>query len=757
MKHSILTMAAMAWLVPAPAFAQGVAGPVTPQAGARAARPTVTPVRLAEAPIIDGRLDDPAWRAAARISNFVQQTPVEGAPATQETVVQIGYDSDRLYFAFHARYTDRALMRANRADRDRTENDDKITVTFDPFLDQQLGYSFSVNGYGVQGDSVLKGNTGPGGGGAAGAGGGGGGAAAVTGSQGDLAWNVLFMSAGQIVEDGWTAEMAIPLKSLRYPARRSGESHRWGFQIEREIQANNETVHWAPVSNGVVGYLRQMGVIDGITNLSTSRNFEVLPTFTAVSAGTLDKTSGVFGTRDAKDLGLGVKYGITSNLTFDFTLNPDFSQIESDRQQIEVNQRFAINYPELRPFFLEGIDNFRIGGPATIVHTRTIVDPKYGAKLTGKIGRTTMGFQFANDEAPGNVDSRSDPAFGKTAQIVLARARYDFRPQQWVGVVFTDREFLGRHSRVVGADAPLQVLGDHLLRFLSVHSDREDAQGVKRTGAMSEVYFQKQGRNLGYTLFHYRLSPDFGTDLGFVSRVDQKQFGSNGYYKWWPESWIVSWGPQLNYSRNYDYGGNLQNENRQATFATQFARNINVNAQVSRNMERYRDVDFEKARMSFSGAVNANRRILFTGSVNRGDEIRFVVNPFLGRTTVYSATATLRPLSRLQSEVRLDTTEFTDTRTNAQVFDVKIVRVYTTYQFSPRLQLRNIIQRNTFNKTLDANVLMTYRVNSGTAIYLGYDDHYAQSSAFNAAVFPGEQFQRTNRAIFTKVQYLFRR
>jgi hypothetical protein len=744
-------------LSPLPATAQGTP-PIAGAAGP--ARPAIKAARLAEAPVIDGRLDDATWNSAARVSTFVQQAPIEGAPASQQTVVQIGYDSDRLYFAFHARYTDPALIRANRADRDQTENDDKITITFDPFLDQQLGYSFSVNGYGVQGDSVLKGNTGPGGGGGAagaGGGGGGGGAAAVSGSLGDLAWNVLFASAGQLVEDGWTAEMAIPLKSLRYPARGAGESHRWGFQIEREIQANNEIVHWAPVSNDVVGYLRQMGVLEGITNLSTSRNFEVLPTFTAVQSGNLNTDTGAFDNTDVQDVGVSLKYGITSNLTFDFTLNPDFSQIESDRQQIEVNQRFPINYPELRPFFLEGMDNFRVGGPATIIHTRTIVDPQFGAKVTGKVGKTTLGFQVANDEAPGKRDNRSDPAFGKVAQIVLARARYDFRPQQWIGAVFTNREFLGTHSRVVGLDAPLQVLGDHLLRFLSVYSNRLDAQGVQRTGFMSEAYFRKEGRNIGYTIFHYRLSPDFGTDLGFVSRVDQKQYGSNFNYKWWPESWIVNWGPQLNYSRNYDYRGHLQNENRQLTMNVQFARNINISAQVNRNMERYRDIDFDKGRFSFSGTVNANRRILFTGSVNRGDEIRFIVNPFLGHTTVYSATATLRPVSRLQSEIKLDTTRFMDTRNDTEVFDVKILRLYTTYQFTTRLQLRNIIQRNTFNKTLDANVLMTYRVNSGTAIYVGYDDHYAHGSAINASVFPGEQFQRTNRAIFTKVQYLFRR
>ena len=165
---------------------------------------------------------------------------------------------------------------------------------------------------------------------------------------------------------------------------------------------------------------------------------------------------------DSAEAGIYLKYGVTSNLTLDFTYNPDFSQIESDRQQIEVNQRFPVNYPEQRPFFLEGADNFRLGGPVgQMVHTRTIVDPQYGAKLTGKVGRVTMGFMAARDQAPGRVDDRSDPAFGRTAQVVAGRAQYELFPENTLAGMFTSREFMNGYSRAYGYDLQLRMGSIH--------------------------------------------------------------------------------------------------------------------------------------------------------------------------------------------------------------------------------------------------------------------------------------------------------
>ena len=383
------------------------------------AQPVVSAVRIDEPPTIDGRLTDDVWRRAAHLSDFVQTAPVEGAAASEPTDVYIAYDGENLYVGIRARYADTGLMRANRADRDQIAEDDTVSLFFDPFRDRQRAYQFTVNGFGVQGDAILnstglRNRT----------------QRRALGSQGrgpsdtppsgipegDISWDALFVSAGAPSGDGWTAELVIPFKSLRYPAVGEGETHRWGFQVSRAIQGKDETVVWSPVSRDIAQFLAQMGVIEGLSDLSTSRNLEILPTVTAFRLGALD-AAGAFVDDDVAEAGLNVKYGISSDLTADFTINPDFSQIESDLPQIDVNQRFPLFYPELRPFFLEGQEIFNVFAPITPIHTRTIVDPRYGGKVSGKVGRSSVGVLFADDEAPGKRDDPSDPAFGRTANV----------------------------------------------------------------------------------------------------------------------------------------------------------------------------------------------------------------------------------------------------------------------------------------------------------------------------------------------------
>ena len=731
------------WCVPLSVLAQDRPVEADPAAGVPAGRPAVTAIRLKDPPIIDGRLDDSAWRSAARIGQFVQTRPLDGVPATEQTDVYVAYDNQRLYFGIYAHYSSPSLVRANRVDRDRTENDDTVTVFFDPFLDQQSGYSFSVNGYGVQSDALVRG--------------GGGGGQGVQTVEGDTSWNALFQSAGQLVEDGWTAEMVIPFKSLRYPARGNGEAHRWGFQVQREIQSKNETVVWAPISRDISGFLRQMGLLEGLSDLSTSRNLELLPSVTAIQAGQLNSTTGAFNRGDSAEAGIYLKYGVTSNLTADFTYNPDFSQIESDRQQIEVNQRFPVNYPEQRPFFVEGSDNFRLGGPVgQIVHTRTIVDPQYGAKLTGKLGRVTMGFMTARDQAPGRLDDRTDPAFGRTAQVVAGRALYELLPGNTLAGLFTSREFMNGYSRAYGYDLQLRMGSVHTGQVKGAFTDHVDQHGVRRIGHWSELNLRRRGRNFSYTLHHDEIEPDVKTDLGFIRRVDVRNTRGNVSYSWWPEHAIVSWGPQYGFDWNYDFRGNLQEQNNSVGLSFQLAKNINVGGNVSRNLERFLDVDFRKTRFSLNGGVGTSRRISFSGSINHGDEVRYVDTPYLGTSTAWEASVTLRPVSRLQSLVTVDTNRFTDVRSGAEVFDVKILRATTTYQFTDRLLVRNILESDSFDRKFGANLLVTYRVNAGTVFFVGYDDRYRQGDRIDSSVFPGTRYERTNRAVFSKLQYLFR-
>lgn len=732
---------------------------IATSAGILTGHPRVTAVPADEPPRIDGRLDDAVWRRASRITDFVQTRPLDGAPASEVTEVYITYDSQNIYFGIYAHYSDLGSIRANRSDRDETFEDDTVSVYFDPFLDQQRAYVFSVNGYGVQADSIMR-AVGGGGGGGVRAGGFNRGSSGRSGQlpRGDSSWDTFFESGGMLVEDGWTAEMAIPFQSLRYPRRASGEQQQWGFQIARSVQSKDETDVWSPISRDIAGFLPQMGVLEGIANVSTSRTKEILPTLTAIRFGSLNSTTGQFEDRDTRpEGGVNFKYGITPGLTADLTYNPDFSQIQSDLPQIENNQRFALFFPELRPFFLEGAEIFSTGGGLNLVHTRTIVDPRYGGKLTGKVGNTTLGVLVANDEAPGNVDDPTNPAYGKTAQVFIGRVRYDLYAESHVGAIVTDREFLDTYSRLGGIDAQFRLGPTHRIGIQFIQSQHRDTAGNVRSGPIFHFGLGNRGRHLDYFLTADSVDPDFRADTGFVRRVDIRQIRTNATYRWWPEGWIINWGPRVAYSRNYNFDDILQDEEASLGLNASFAKNISVNATVNRDMERFNQTDFFKTRMILNGNVNTSRRFSIGGRFQWGDEVSFTDNPFLGRVSQGELFMTLRPSSRLTADIIVQTSRLSDPgNTGAEVFDVKIFRSFTTYQLTGRLLLRNITEYNTFDRTLGLNVLLTYRANAGTAFFIGYDDHYREGNLIDDALFTPTALKRTNRAFFTKLSYLFR-
>ena len=735
--------------------------PAPEELGLVPGRPRVAPPRTDTPPKIDGILDDEVWRSAAHLTEFTQQAPIDGAPATEATDVYIAYDSENLYFAFHAHYQDPAIMRANRVERDRAMQDDLMTLYFDTFLDQQRGYDFDVNGYGVQGDGVIT---------AGRVGGGGGGRGGWRGGpipRADRSWNTLFDTAGRIVEDGYVAEMAIPFKSLRYPSPSEGEPHRWGFQIVREVKGKDqENQVWAPMSRDETSFFAQMGLLEGMTDISTSRNLEFMPTLTAIQYGELDPAlPGFVNQATDPDAGLNVKYGITSDLTADFTVNPDFSQIESDRPQIEVNQRFPLFYSELRPFFVEGAEIFRFQAPVTVVHTRTIVDPDYGAKLSGQAGRFSLGVLTANDQAAGRLDDPTDAGFGKTAQTFIARARADLYAESNLGVIVTGREFLDSHSRTLGFDGNFRLSPTMSTGFSAIGSSNQDRAGTEAGGHLLVAALRRYGRHASFSLLGYEISREFDTAVGFVRRNDIRRLYGDLGYQFRPESWIINWGPSISYGQNHDFDGVLQDENLSARMNVNFARSISIFSNVSWNMERFGGIGFEKQRFFVRGNFNTNRRYSFGADFSTGEEI-FYSGLYLGEQTGYGLDATIRPIDSVQSSLSLERRRFTDPANNdREEFDVRIFRATTNVQFTDRLGLRNIIEVNSQSDTFDFNLLFNYRVNAGTVIYAGYDDHFMRADLIEGDL-DGDGYEeqlyyttgkkRLKRAFFVKFQYLFR-
>ena len=734
-------------------------------AGILTGRPSVTAIRTDTRPRIDGNLDDEIWQRATRIDSFVQQNPIEGAPPSEETEVYIAYDDSHLYFGMYAHYVDPTTMRANRGDRDEgTSGSDYISLYFDPFLDQQRAYVFSINGYGVQTDSLLtaSGFSGR----SSRSGRSSSGMSSFTGVYtGDRSWDALFDSAGSLVADGWTSEMAIPFKSLRYPSV-GDNPHRWGFQIVRRIRDKDETDVWSPMSRDVSGVLTQMGLLEGMSGLSTSRNLELLPTIQAVQVGSLDTTSGAFPQAAQPEAGLNLKYGLTSNLTLDFTYNPDFSQIQSDRPQIEVNQRFPLFFSELRPFFLEGQEIFRFSGPVNFVHTRTILDPRYGGKVTGKVGNTTIGLLFANDEAPGNVNDRAAREYGKTANVLIGRLRYDLYAESHLGLILTDREFIDGYSRLGGADGNFRLTNSTSLGFRAVTTQNRDQDLLGTSGSMFDVDLRSQGRNVTYSLQGYSIAPEFDTDVGFVRRRDLRTGMGNLGYRWWPGNWLINWGPTVSYTKNWSFDDILVDEMTSAGMNFSFARSMRLNFGINKDMERYGGLDFDKTSYQFGGSMYRFQTFSFSGYFTYGDQVRYGTNPFVGTGMTGSIRSDIRPFSRLQSEISIRTSNLIDPFDYSEIFDVKIFRALSTYQFTDRLLLRNITEYNTFSRKFGANILFTYRVNSGTVFFVGYDDRYQQGDLIldsnnelahrrNERFFTTDML-RTNRAFFSKISYLFR-
>ena len=432
-----------------------------------------------------------------------------------------------------------------------------------------------------------------------------------------------------------------------------------------------------------------------------------------------------------------------------------------------MNQRFDLFFPELRPFFLEGAEIFQFRGPVNLVHTRTIVNPRYGAKLTGKAGNTTIGVMYADDEVSGALADPGDPAFGSTAQTFVGRVRYDLYAESFVGAIFTDRQRADGHNRVAGIDSNFRLGDTHSFAIRAVGSEDVQGDGAKTNGYLLNASLQKDGRNVTYALGWYDLSPDFNTEVGFLERTDQRWMLGMFSYRWWPESWLINWGPRFTYSRSRNFDGILEDQEAGARLEFEFAKNISFNASADRVLERYGGVDFWKTRFSSFGTVSTSRRIAFGFGVNRGDQIFFdPESPYLGTDAGWVVFINARLIPRLQSNVNIITNRFVDpSRGGAQIFAVKIARALTSFQFTDRFLFRNITEYNSLTKKLGLNALFTYRINAGTVFYAGYDDRYRQASSIDLDLngdgiterpWTASAFRRENRAIFVKFQYLFR-
>jgi len=591
------------------------------------AKPISIP-RFEHPPVIDGKLDDEIWKTAAVFKDFHQINPGDNIAPSKPTEAMIGYDSRTLYLAFHC-YDEPDKIRATVAKRDEVFNEDNVRVFLDTFNDQRRAYVLGWNPLGVQADGIM-----------------------TEGSGTDFSVDIVMESKGVITSDGWTLEVAIPFKSLRYEA---GKGKLWGIDLWRNIDRfNDEMDAWMPNSRDISSQLAQQGHITGLENISTERTLEVIPSVTVSETGKRVSalTPADLAVNPARmdpgrllneplkfDVGVTAKYSLTPTVTLDLAVNPDFAQVEADQTVVTANQRFPIFFEEKRPFFLEGIDIFQT--PIQAVHTRSIVDPDIAVKLSGKRGKNTFGLLVASDNAPGNFseeERQQDPAslagiarfIDKNAYVGILRLKRDVGKQSYIGLVMTSYNFIEKHNQLLGIDGQIKISKQKTFRFqVAATTSRrcffEPASDAHRPGPSEGCFvgfdpapkdpnrpgetnnyyrtgnglayrwqYNRDGRNFYYGGNGNGQTQDYRADLGFTRRLNTNFAGAYvGYVTdQKPKAKLIRWNFNDSVNTNFNWQGLSQNFNHESSVGFTFQHNTFFGFGFNNGYERVFEEEF---------------------------------------------------------------------------------------------------------------------------------------------------------------------
>jgi hypothetical protein len=709
---------------------------------------------------VDGDLSDPGWKDAAVIDTFYETVPADNTPPNVKTIVRLTYDDKYFYVGIDCKDPDPSKIRAPFVDRDNViGTDDNFAIFLDTRNDHRSGMEFRVNPRGIQGDAVYN---------------------DANGNE-DFSPDFYYDSAAKINADGWTAEMRIPFSSLRFPKK---DPQTWGIFLWRNYPRDNRYfIQSSRVPRGSNCWLCHETRLTGITGLPSGGNLTVAPYFTAKESGTPRDGAGsdILNRPIRGNGGFDVKWTPNANNAVDATLNPDFSQVESDIGQIGVNNRFALFFPEKRPFFLEGVDLFDT--PIQAVYTRTITSPRWGIRDTGKLGSSSYTLLVSQDRGGGSViipgssgSSFAPQDYGSVASI--GRLRQDVG-QSFAGLLLTDREIEGHgngHNRVFGPD------------FQWRPSDQDTVEGQllisdTKTPDLPELASDWDGRRFSSRAIHAAwyhsgtawflrtnfddIGDGFRADNGFVPQVGYRRERQLVAYNFYPTGFLRRIQPLFNYNYVAKPDGKLVTRN--SSFGVSYSGWHNLGGEFDYNYKdktRIGDTVVETSNFSYFLTIDPNRRFS-----------RIVLNGFLGQSPDFANArrgtggevnlqATLKPTDHLQLDFNgdrqwLDVTA--DSGRKGRLFTAQIERLKATYNFTARCFVRVIGQYLVVDQDpslysfdvpkrsggFDGSALFSYKLNWQTVLFVGYGD----SRVLNEQ----RDLLKNGRQFFLKISYAFQR
>ena len=706
-------------------------------------------IKPAGGPIqVDGVLDEPVWAGALRIDRFYEVDPGDNTEPPVKTTAWLAYDDAYFYAAFRCEDPEPGAIRARYADRDSAFPDDFIGFQLDPFRDQRNGVEFFVNPLGSQMDLSV----------------------AADGME-DESWDAIWSAAGRITPQGYEVELAIPFKSLRFP---KAEVQAWNFAVIRIHPRNFRRIYVsAPQDRDLSCGLCQLDTLEGFKGIRPGHNIELVPTVTGLrteSRETPDAPLESGGTDT--EAGLSGLWGVTPNLTLSGALNPDFSQVEADTQQIDVNTRYALFYSEKRPFFLEGRNYFQTY--QDLIYTRTIADPDWGLKFTGKEGANGIGVLLAEDgQANFLIPSGTGSSMFTWDEPVTAgafRYRRDLGRDSTLGVIYTDRRGDGYSNRIYGADGRIRLGDTDFLTLQAVGSRTAypDLPGVAPAfdgstldGSSTFASYIHDSRYWYWEVSYGEKDPEFRADLGFIPRVDTKSGMAYLAYTFRSETspWWSRLRPSIWFEFTDDHNGARTDWSGGGELIMKLARQTDGEVSWGRVMERFNGTDYFKNRFEFQFNSRFNRTMTAFVRFETGDKVDYA-NDRLGDETALHLQYDVRLWRRffLWLEGSLERLAIPE----GKIYDARVYYIKGIHHFSNALFIRGIVQfyevdRNPAlyrdevmgtERSIGTQLLLTYKVNPFTLAYLGYSDFGIEDDFTDRTTL--------NRTLFVKLSYAFR-
>jgi len=709
-----------------------------------------------------------------KVSGFIQKSPNDGQPATEETEIWLGYTKSALYFVFvcHDRHADQ--MSGHLARRENILSDDTVTVLLDTFQDRRTGVLFSVNPAGVQADAEWTENNGS-----------------------DYSYDQVWNSEGRVTNEGWMALVEIPFRSLRFSPNGSD----WGVVFKRNLPRNSETDYWPRISASISGTLSQEGTLSGITGVTGSHNLQINPYILGQNEHTLeilDPLNPYFSSRQLEGTAGGeIKAILNESIVLDATVNPDFSDVESDQPQFTVNQRYAVHYPELRPFFLENASYFTT--PIELVYTRSIVHPEFGGRITGKKGHTNFGLLAIDDREPGHTVAFDDPIYKKRAFFAVGRISEDIGKGSSIGAIYTDEEFGEGWNRIGGIDFTARLNDKWTAQGQWVESSTKGTldSGTPPTydaGPASYFLLQRSGHAFNFETDFQDYSTGFQTQLGFIQSSNLRTNHTHAYYLWFPKHQLIqSLGLETTHNIAFDHQGNRVYHYSTIDPYVNLTRNMQFVLMGGQNSDTlgpdsYSSLDhFTNFTENFVGLAARGApfpQLNFNIQAIRGGNVNY--NPAADRAPTLldqqyvTAEVSFNPLHQLTADNTYLLDRDYNVANHAFAYESQTLRTKINYQFTRAISARVIVEYDSTlvnsaetsllrTKQVSTQALFTWLPHPGTAIYIGYNNDLqnldrslcnrlasGSCDADNTEAPRSTQFLNDGKQIFIKASYLFR-